>query len=274
MSPTPRTLDASFRSRALPPGSARYWSHAFAAPAARAPLLGVYALSAEWHALASPGIEPAVAQLKLTWWQEEMARLMAGNAVHPLSRYLAELPHAAPPVFEPLLATLQAAHWEASGVPLERANQLESHATALLAHPWRVAAHLAGGDGAEIADCTRALAQAQYRSHAIQHYALAARHGRVLFPVNELLAAGIENAALSAHAPDAALQAYLAGWREHALQGFAEASASLPTLGSRYRHLAVLAAMGREHLRRDSHARPRLLRDMLLAWSAARRGSS
>jgi 15-cis-phytoene synthase len=274
MSPGARTFDLSFRSRALPPGSARYWSHAFAAPAARPALLGVYALSAEWHLLSSPLTETSVAQLKFAWWQEEMARLIAGTPVHPVSLYLAALPHAAPPVFEPLLATVQAASLEASGVPLERADQLESHATALLASPWRVAAHLVGDEGAEITDCTRALAEAQYRSHAVRHYVLAARHGRVLFPVDELLAAGIENVALAAAAPDAAVQAYLAQWRARALQAFADAKAGLPPAGYRYRHLAVLATLGAEHLRRDSHTRPKPLKDMLLAWSAARRASS
>jgi 15-cis-phytoene synthase len=274
MSPAARTLDLSFRSRALPAGSARYWSHAFAAPAARPALLGVYALCAEWQSLSSPVTEPSVAQLKLAWWQEEMTRLIAGTPVHPLSLYLAAMPRAAPTVFEPLLVSVQAAFMEASGVPLERADQLEAHATALLANPWRVAGRLIDDDGAEIADSTRALAAAEYRSHAIRNYMLAARHGRVLFPVDELLAAGIENAALAAAVPGTAVQAYLAAWRARAVQGFAHATAALPTAGARYRHLAVLAALGAEHLRRDSHTRPRPLKDMLLAWSAARRAST
>jgi 15-cis-phytoene synthase len=274
MSPAARTRDDNFRSRARPPGSARYWSHAFAAPAARPALLGVYALTAEWQSLCSPVTEPAVAYLKLAWWQEEMSRLIAGSPLHPVSLYLAALPQAAPPVFEPLLATLQAALLEAGGVPLERADQLQAHASALLGNPWRVAAQLTGDDGARISDLTQALAAAQYRSHALRHYALAARHGRVFFPVDELLADGIENAGLAADSPAPALQAYLARWRARALKDYAEATAALRTGSSRNRHLAVLSALGAAHLRRESHTRPRPLKDMLLAWSAARRTSS
>ena len=274
MSPAARTLDANFKSRALPPGSARYWSHAFAAPAARPALLGVYALTAEWQSLSSPFTEPSVAYLKLAWWQEEMSRLIGGSPVHPVSLYLAALPQAAPIVFEPLRAALQAALLEAGGVPLERADQLQAHASALLGNPWRVAARLAGEDDASISGLTQALAAAQYRAHALRHYARAARHGRVLFPVDELLADGIENAGLAADSPAPAVQAYLARWRARALQDFAAATAALHSGGSRSRHLAVLSALGAAQLRRESLTRPRPLRDMLLAWSAARRASS
>ena len=269
-----RTLEASFRSRALPPGSARYWSHAFAAPAARPALLGVYALTAEWQSLCSPGTEPSVAHLKLTWWQEEIVRLISGSPLHPVSRYLAALPEAAPSLFEPLLASVQAARLEAGGVPLERADQLPDHAADLLAAPWQVAARLTGPADAGISDGARALAAAEYRAHVIRNYALAARHGRVLFPVDELLAAGIENAGLAADSPAPVLRAYLERWRARALQGFAEATAALQPAGRRCRHLAVLAALGDAQLRRDSRTRPRPLKDMLLAWSAARRAST
>jgi hypothetical protein len=40
--------------RAVPPGTARYWSWLFAARVARDPLLGIYALAAEWQALMDP----------------------------------------------------------------------------------------------------------------------------------------------------------------------------------------------------------------------------
>src|SRR6202047_1287144 len=84
-----KPLDATYQSRAIPPGTARYWSWLFAAAEARAPLLGIYALRAEWQALTDPSTESGVAHLKLSWWQEEMQRLAAGSPVHPVSVYLA-----------------------------------------------------------------------------------------------------------------------------------------------------------------------------------------
>ena len=86
-----KELDAQYQQRALPPGSARHLSWLFAAPDMRAPLLGIYALQAEWSALMNPVTERSVAQLKLAWWQDEMRRLREGSAVHPISLYLTAL---------------------------------------------------------------------------------------------------------------------------------------------------------------------------------------
>ena len=89
-----KSLDATYQNRAVPPGTARYWSWLFAAAESRAPLLGIYALGAEWQALMDPATETSVAHLKLAWWQDEMQRLAAGSPVHPISGYLAALPRA------------------------------------------------------------------------------------------------------------------------------------------------------------------------------------
>src|SRR3984957_19790043 len=90
----PRRLEGS--ARAVPAGSPRYWSWLFAAPAMRAPLLGIYALLGEWQALIDPAVGPVAAHLKLAWWREEIERLSRGAPVHPIGRYLASLPRADP----------------------------------------------------------------------------------------------------------------------------------------------------------------------------------
>ncbi len=121
----------------MPPGTARYWSWLFAADATRPPLLGIYALGAEWQALMDPATESAVARLKLAWWQEEMQRLATRSAVHPISIYLAALPGAASADFTPLLAAARAAAAQISGVPLERGADLEPHPRPCGAARWR-----------------------------------------------------------------------------------------------------------------------------------------
>src|ERR1700722_8966272 len=107
--PILKPLDATYRARAVPPGTVRYWSWLFAAAELRAPLLGIYALGAEWQALTDPATEISVAHLKLAWWQDEMQRLAAGSAVHPICVYLAALPRAAAVDFAPLSAAVAAA---------------------------------------------------------------------------------------------------------------------------------------------------------------------
>jgi phytoene synthase len=276
----PRALEEPYHSRAVPPGTTRYWSWLFAAHDSREPLLGIYALNAEWRALMDPGTESGVAQLKLAWWQEEMRRLAAGTPVHPISRYLALLPGAALADFTPLAMTVEAAARHVAGAPLERAEELEAHSGALRAGPLILAARLAdtreGETEAGLKHSVAAFAAADYLAGAIADYRREARIGRIVFPIDELLAAGIENSDLSAADPPPHLQSYLNGLRRRAAQLFAASAAVLPRAErARLRHLLILAALGAKHLnssRAPTDADFRL-RDLYLAWTTARRAA-
>ncbi len=259
-------------------GSVRYWSWLFAHQASRAPLLGVYALLAEWSALTDPATEPSAGRMKLAWWQDEVLRLIARAPVHPICAYLASLPRAAEVDFDPLRQAVNASVAELSGVPLERSAELEPHAYALRAAPLALASRLASVafDGVNALDeinlgiCLRALAVADYRARMTRDYRREARLGRVPFPVDELLAAGIDNADLCADQPPPRLEVYLAQQRALAAQSYRTAALALPD-GSRQRHLLVLAALGLKHLqRRTANLESPRAQDMLLAWSTAR----
>jgi len=270
-------LDASYRARALPAGSARYWSWLFASPESRAALLGIYALLAEWSALMDPATEAGAARIKLSWWQDEMRRLRAGAPVHPIGAYLISLPRAAQVDFAPLQRSVAAAAAEVDGVPLERGTDLEPHAHALRADPLAVACRLAGGDFDEagLAQCTQALAVAEHLSRSLAGYRRAARAGRVPFAVDELMAAGIDNADLAADQPPARLAQYLGRLGERAARRYELAAQALPRAQRRQqRHLLVLAALGLQDLQQRAPSRKsRRVQDMLLAWSTARRAN-
>jgi phytoene synthase len=264
----------------VPPGTARYWSWLFAAHESREPLLGIYALLAEWRALMDPATEVAVAQLKLAWWMEEMRRLTAGVPVHPVSRYLAALPRAGATDFAPLISAVQAAAQHVAGAPLERGAELEVHANALRGQPLIVAAQLAAegaGDPVKSGRSVAALAAAEYLAAAIADYRREALAGRVALPVDELLAAGIEDADLAAAEPPAHLQSYLKGLRGRAAQLFAVAATELPAAQrAQLRHLPILAALGTKNLNRPAAAADAgvRLRDLYLAWITARRAAA
>jgi phytoene synthase len=263
--------------RALPPGTARYWSWLFAAPEARAPLLGIYALGAEWQALLDPATELSVAHLKLAWWQDEMQRLTVGAPVHPISNYLAALPRAASVDFTPLLTAVRDALHHAGGVPLERGADLEPVCRGIWGDPLALASRLSadGVDEASVRGCTTALAAGGYLSKAIRGYRREARAGRVPFAIDELLAAGVDNADLAADPPPPHLQSYLDRLRDTAAGYFAAAAQALPrTQWGGHRHLLVLAALGHRHLSSPAPSLElgrRRLDDMLLAWKTARR---
>jgi phytoene synthase len=259
----------------VPPGTARYWSWLFAAAESRAPLLGIYALRAEWQALMDPSTDIGVARLKLAWWQEEMQRLGSGSAVHPISAYLAALPRAASVDFMPLVTAVNAAAALVGGVPLERGADLEPQSQALWGDPLALASRLAADVPGEtrLRDCTRALAAGDYLLGAIRGYRREARAGRVPFAIDELLAAGIGNEDLAAELPPPHLKLYLELLGDRAARYFETAAQELPrALRSRNRHLLVLAALGLGRLKGRASSRARRgLSDMLLAWTTARR---
>lgn len=294
-------LEEPYRSRAVPPGTARYFSWLFAERECREPLLGIYALLAEWRALIDPATERSVAQAKLAWWHEEVDRLSAGRPVHPISRHLAAQPRAAQTDFTPLRRAVEAAALQIAGAPVERGAALADHCRALCGEPLLLAAALAAassgardvdpvdavcgadstappGDRARagLARCIAALASAEYLEAAISGYRREARAGRVAFPVDELLQAGIEDGDLSAAEVAPAVQSYLAEVRGRALGLYAQAAEVLPRgERARHRHLLVLAELGARRLRGAAAGRAGrfALGDLYAAWRAARRGA-
>lgn len=260
----------------MPAGSARYWSWLFAAQPARDPLLGMYALAAEWRAVTDATLELSVAQIKLAWWRDELERLIDGAPLHPITRYLAALPSAAGADFKPLHHALEAAAAQVAGVPLERAADLPDHAKALYGAPLLAASLLTAvpADRQALDACLAALSVGEYLAKSLVDYRREARAGRMVFAVDDLLRLGIDNDDLLADEPSPRLQTYLADLRGMAARHFADAAPALaPADRSRLRHLPVLAALGAKHLAHRGGADFRVA-DLYNAWTAARRAAA
>jgi len=260
----------------VPPGSARYWSWLFAARAARDPLLGIYALAAEWRALTDPALELGVAQVKLAWWHDELTRLIDGAPLHPITRYLAALPCANAADFTPLQRCLEAGAAQVAGVPVERAADLPAHADALYGTPLLMASLMTAvpADRQALDACLKALSVGEYHAKCLVDYRREARAGRMVFAVDDLLSTGIDNDDLVADAPSPALRVYLDALRGTAARHFADAARTLaPADRSPLRHLAVLAALGAKQLGRRGGADFRVA-DLYNAWTAARHAAA
>jgi phytoene/squalene synthetase len=197
---------------------------------------------------------------------------------------LRSLPGAEHVDFTPLSAALEAAALQMGGVPVERGAELDAHAAALIGTPLAVGAELVaaathdpGPWRAQLRAATAAFGAADYRTRALRDYAREARRGRMLLPIDELLAAGIDNADLAAAEPPLRLRAYLEQLRRVAAERYRAVPAALPVaLHSSQRGLLVLADLGFAHL--DSghpgDAPELRLRDMFRAWRTARRALS
>jgi phytoene synthase len=268
-----KSLDDTYRRRAIAPGTARFWAWVFAPPEIRPALLGIFALLAEWQALMDPATEAGVAHIKLAWWQEEMDRLVAGSPLHPIGRYLGQLSVARDIDFAALNGTLVAVAEQVTGVPIERGVDLAQHANFLWGKPHLVA--LRSGD-ASLVECAAALAAGDYLARAIEGYRRDAAVGRVPFAVDELQSAGIESADLAALQPPQRLRDYLSQLRAKAAAHYARA---LQTPQGRQRalgrHMLVLAAIGRRQITAGhaASAAPRL-RETFAAWRIARRAAA
>ncbi len=272
-------LDEPYRSRAVPPGTARYWSWLFAADACREPLLGLYALAAEWRALLDPGSETAAAQAKLVWWRDEIRRLAAGSPLHPITRHIAALPNAGSAELAGLEVAVEAVAAEVAGVPVERSGELAAHAAALYGIPLLVAARLGEPrcDLGTLHQCTAALAAGEYLARAVSDHRREARRGRIAFPVDELLIAAIDNDDLAADVSPPHLVTYLDALRRKAADHFATAAAALaPGDRPALRHLAVLARLGARQAQagRNPSSADFRFADLYNAWSAARRAAA
>jgi phytoene synthase len=84
----PRSLEQTFRERAAPAGSSRYCALLFAPADIRSALTALYAFDAELRAAVHPDTEHSAAHLKLTWWAEEIDRIVRGRPLHPIGRAL------------------------------------------------------------------------------------------------------------------------------------------------------------------------------------------
>lgn len=98
------------RQIAAPEGSSLYYSTLFHPAQERRALHALFALLAEVDSAVRDASDPLVGRLKLQWWSEEIGRLSAGAARHPISTELMRLPgsssHA--PALQSFLAAAQA----------------------------------------------------------------------------------------------------------------------------------------------------------------------
>jgi hypothetical protein len=74
----------------VPEGSAAYYALLFTPPARRDAIAALFALGQEFDQISTRRGEPSVTQAKMRWWDDEIRRLVNGQARHPVTRAMAD----------------------------------------------------------------------------------------------------------------------------------------------------------------------------------------
>jgi len=82
------TPDQYCQDKAARSGSSFYYSFLFLPPVQRRAITALYAFCREVDDIVDMKGEPGIARIKLNWWRQEIARLFAGQAQHPVTRAL------------------------------------------------------------------------------------------------------------------------------------------------------------------------------------------
>jgi phytoene synthase len=85
------TPESYCREKAAPAGSSLYYSTLYYPADIKRKLNAVHAFHCEIEQIINECSDPGVAHMKLAWWQEEIRRLFAGEARHPVSRELSQV---------------------------------------------------------------------------------------------------------------------------------------------------------------------------------------
>lgn len=83
------TPDEYCQQKAAQSGSSFYYSFLFLPPERRRAITALYAFCREVDDVVDECTDTAIAQTKLAWWRQELARLYAGAPQHPVARALA-----------------------------------------------------------------------------------------------------------------------------------------------------------------------------------------
>lgn len=270
------TPDEYCQQKAAASGSSFYYSFLFLPPERRRAITALYAYCREVDDIVDEVTDVGVAQRKLAWWGEEIARLYAGDPQHPVTRALA--PHLA--AFglrrEDLLLVL-----EGMAMDLRQNRYLDFAALARYCHHvagvvGEMAAGIFGASSPQTYEYARKLGLALQLTNIVRDVGEDARRGRVYLPLEDLQHFGVkvgdllEGRYVEGYLPLMQHQA------QRARAAYAEALAALPDADRRAQRpgliMGAIYATLLDEIERDGfrvlHQRIALtpLRKLWIAW--------
>lgn len=262
-------------------GSSLYYSLLSLSPAARRALTALHAFRRELGESVEEYRDAGVARTKLTWWREEVARLFAGEAQHPVTRALTP---------EVERGRLEQAHFldVVAGMQMDLDYDAYPSFTELSLYCHRAAgavellgAAILGHDDPATHRYAGDLGMALQLTEIVRNVGRDAARGRVYLPLDEMQRFGVAAEDLRGAETGKAIRDLMTFQARRAREYFARANERLPD-AERYAQRSGLAmAQLRQHLldeiERDGYRvlEHRLsltpLRKLWIAWRTARR---
>ncbi len=275
-------LDAALVNQTVPPGSMRYYALLYAPPEKRDLLVALHLLEDE---LTTTGrsTHHDVAHTRLSWWHDELDRLIQGKPAHPATRAL----HAARPMlgaeFAKLKGLIDAAAIDLARVTFADDSELASYfdraggVTAELAARWLLAPGDASASTTQAAIGIGALIR---RVEALRSLRANALVGRIQLPLATLDALAIDAGELSKTPWSPAVQSLLQSIRTSLRAELNAAETSIarsdrpalrPLLVSARLHARLLGRIDAQ-ISADTPLWPQLgpFEKLMTAWLAAR----
>ncbi len=256
------TPDEYCAKRAAASGSSFYYSFALLPPQRRQAILALYAFCREVDDVVDECPDPALARVKLDWWDQELAALGRGNPQHPVTRALADargrydLPEAS--LREILIGV--GMDLTISSYPDFAALQLYCHRVAGVV--GELSATIFGYEDPGTLVFARSLGLALQLTNIVRDVGEDARRGRLYLPLDELERFGVTPQGILHNHPEPGFGALMGFQIERARQCYAQALAALPAVDRRsQRPGLVMGAIYRALLEEIAGASERVLRE-------------
>jgi phytoene synthase len=180
------TPDEYCEQRAGASGSSFYYSFLFLPAEQRRAIIALYAFCREVDDTVDECSDTGVARTKLAWWQQEIARMFAGNPGHPVTRALQPAIHS---------CNLEQSHFDEiiAGMEMDLDNTRYASFQELSVYCYRVAsvvgllsARIFGYRDPQTAEFARDLGTAFQLINILRDIGEDARRNRVYLPLDEL----------------------------------------------------------------------------------------
>jgi phytoene synthase len=222
------TPDEYCQTKAAASGSSFYYSFLFLPPERRRAITALYAYCREVDDVVDEAGDAGVAQARLAWWAEEVARLYAGEPQHPVSRALAPHLESFSISRDNLLLVL-----EGMAMDLRQNRYLDYATLAAYCHNvagvvGEMAAGIFGVSDRSTYEYARRLGLALQLTNIVRDVGDDARRGRIYLPLEDLRRFGVTAADLLAGRYVDGYLPLMQFQARRARQAYADALAALP----------------------------------------------